>query len=630
MRLSLRTERKLLTRSGGSRYLDVWLRPQGAPAPFDMTVALVGAADLPQWARSLPRVTDPDPRQAWLAACLELARDEPPTRPQHCIVFSDTAVDTDTLAREAADVWERAWIATSVVSPHRRLRRWARRGGGRYFAEPPPEMPGLAAAAERVVVEVQGVDFQVLTPHREVRGRDVVVGDLPPRGVHVLLTLRFPPRAQLREVRVRVRWRARGVEHQTPWETMTWELADRPEVPDGRVMRRVGRELARLAGHVPPRSPRPAYARPLRPGDAGDGAGTLVGRFVPVTAAWPFQLSGKPDAAVLQEAFGGCLVWAGVASALGKALEGQHPATIRARYGPQGVRHLEPWMPGLPETAGMVSGDVQILREVGESLLSQGGFDPEDFAARLVRLLPVNRGIGNAAVEAAHALMQGEPWYQSGLAANSAGNGAAMRVAPLGLAWSLDAELIHLYRDAVLSALPTHTHPLGVAATVVMAAAIGQCVRLRVAGRPLEPAPFLRFLSDLIRPIERDPVQERRPGGSQVWFSQRLLDVGALLDRSPEDAFNVLWNGSFALESVPAALYCFLRRPQDPREVVLVAVNGGFDADTVGSMAAQLAGVWNGASSLSRLEPTWWAGLEWRDELVELADRLTQVALSRI
>ncbi len=40
----------------------------------------------------------------------------------------------------------------------------------------------------------------------------------------------------------------------------------------------------------------------------------------------------------------------------------------------------------------------------------------------------------------------------------------------------------------------------------------------------------------------------------------------------PREAFQYTWNGAFALESVPAALYCFLRLADDPRQATLTAV----------------------------------------------------------
>lgn len=84
---------------------------------------------------------------------------------------------------------------------------------------------------------------------------------------------------------------------------------------------------------------------------------------------------------------------------------------------------------------------------------------------------------------------------------------------------------------------------------------------------------------------------------------------------------------AFALESVPAALYCFLHAPDDPRQAILTAVNAGYDSDTVASMAGNLAAAWCRAARLQQAAPGWRDELEARDELIALADGLVTLAL---
>jgi ADP-ribosylglycohydrolase len=96
-----------------------------------------------------------------------------------------------------------------------------------------------------------------------------------------------------------------------------------------------------------------------------------------------------------------------------------------------------------------------------------------------------------------------------------------------------------------------------------------------------------------------------------------------MLDARPEEeAFGYLYNGAFVLESLPAALWCFLREPEDPEAVVVTAANGGFDADTVAAMAGGFAGAYRGEGAW----PERWLGdLEDASELRDLADRLLTV-----
>ena len=96
----------------------------------------------------------------------------------------------------------------------------------------------------------------------------------------------------------------------------------------------------------------------------------------------------------------------------------------------------------------------------------------------------------------------------------------------------------------------------------------------------------------------------------------------------PQEVFTErIWSGAFALESVPAALYCFLRSPGDPAQVILTAANAGHDTDTIGSMAGNLVGACVGADRLRSEHRNWWDELERRDDLLGLADGLLEIAV---
>ena len=117
-----------------------------------------------------------------------------------------------------------------------------------------------------------------------------------------------------------------------------------------------------------------------------------------------------------------------------------------------------------------------------ESLLATGGrLDPDDLARRYLAIGHI-RGIGRATAHALSALQNGVPWWEAGQTENSGGNGAAMRAAPVGLVHALDPSPEGLIRDAVLSAVPTHSHPVGVAGAVTVAAGVAWCVRASLSG----------------------------------------------------------------------------------------------------------------------------------------------------
>lgn len=227
--------------------------------------------------------------------------------------------------------------------------------------------------------------------------------------------------------------------------------------------------------------------------------------------------------------------------------------------------------------------------------------------------------------------MRGQAWWEAGAQVHSAGNGAAMRAAPIGLAQALRPTLTELGRNAVLSAVPTHTHPVAVAGTVVVAAGVAWCVREALRDRrAVDAQAFVDAVAGAIDGLEMEPSAQRRPGANAIRLVERIRELPSLLSwDNPEAVLAYTYNGAFALESVPAALYCFLRTPDDPREVIMTAVRGGYDADTVASMAGNLVGAWVGAERLRDEAVEWWDDLEYRDELTALADALALIARLR-
>jgi poly(ADP-ribose) glycohydrolase ARH3 len=303
---------------------------------------------------------------------------------------------------------------------------------------------------------------------------------------------------------------------------------------------------------------------------------------------------------------------------------------LRQRFGPDGLREYVPWRGWRSGPIGTFTDDTQLTMAVARTVCARPAqFDPERFARELVILRPEIRGIGGATATAIARLQSGEPWWNAGRGENSAGNRAAMRAGPIGLARALQETPAELVADAILSAVPTHRHPVAIAGAVTIAAGVAWCIRARLAGRDqLDSVDFVDFVSGVTEGVEIEPTPERRPGGDPVRLVERVRELPDLL-RWPEaaDVFAYTYNGAFAIESVPAAVYCFLRTPEDPRQVILTAVNAGYDADTVGSMAGNLAGAWNGARSLERTSPSWWTELESRGELIGLADELGALAL---
>lgn len=335
------------------------------------------------------------------------------------------------------------------------------------------------------------------------------------------------------------------------------------------------------------------------------------------------------DAELLRDLFRGCLVWGAVGDAMGRPVESADAELVRNRYGPDGPHEYTPWHGWHSGPRGTITDDTQLTMVVAESLVAgAGAYDGDDFARRLVEWLPRGRGVGKATRKAIERLTDGVPWTESG--EDSAGNGAAMRAAPIGLVHALDASPDALLADARAFSAPTHAHPVGMAAAAALAAGVTHLVRARMSGAPaVDPNALVSEMADAADRLAPEAVQERRHA-SRLWITlgDRLREAADLRPQT-SDVFERFWSGAFVLESLPCALHAMLRSSDDPLRVLRTAVSAGHDTDTIASMAGNLAGAWAGVTALEGADGPWWVELESRDELIGLADELVELVMKR-
>ena len=206
---------------------------------------------------------------------------------------------------------------------------------------------------------------------------------------------------------------------------------------------------------------------------------------------------------------------------------------------------------------------------------------------------------GTSYAEAARTLYGGQ---------GSFGNGAAMRIAPLGLYFHDSPDLDE---QARLSAAVTHAHPIGADGAAVQARAVAQAVRLD----PHEPFPFEDFSQALVDVAQTPEMRDK------------LALVRALIsgDVSPSDAARRLGRSVAVHESLPFAIYAFLRHPQSFEACLLCAVLNGGDRDTLRAMACAISGAYLGIESIPQF---WRDKLENRPYIERLATRLATMSKS--
>jgi ADP-ribosylglycohydrolase len=223
---------------------------------------------------------------------------------------------------------------------------------------------------------------------------------------------------------------------------------------------------------------------------------------------------------------------------------------------------------------------------VVDVLEEHGGIDRDALAAQFARRYAMdrNRGYGRTAHDILHRIGLGESWRAVAPAAlggeGSCGNGAAMRVAPVGGYFADD--LAGAAAHAVASAEPTHSHPEGkagaiaVAITAAVAWQIGQgrCSR----GREALFVEVLRWT----------PTGETRDG------IRRAAEFGP--DEDVQNVASAVGNGSrvLAQDTVPLCIWCAARHLDSFESALWTTVAALGDRDTtcaiVGGIVALAVG----------------------------------------
>jgi poly(ADP-ribose) glycohydrolase ARH3 len=162
----------------------------------------------------------------------------------------------------------------------------------------------------------------------------------------------------------------------------------------------------------------------------------------------------------------------------------------------------------------------------------------------------------------------------------SAGNGAAMRATPIRLYYHDHPDL---YSRAETSAVVTHTHPIGIDGAATVAQAVAMALRTDRRGFSIE-----RFCDELID-FARTPVMR-----DKLSALQRIL----LAEAPAREAADELGRGETAHESVPFAVYSFLRHPTSFPDCLFTAVLNGGDCDTLGAMACGISGAFLGVRAI--------------------------------
>jgi ADP-ribosylglycohydrolase len=306
-------------------------------------------------------------------------------------------------------------------------------------------------------------------------------------------------------------------------------------------------------------------------------------------------------------------------------------AEIVRRWGPL-LRGFESAPPGHPIAAGMPAGAVTDDTEQAVLLArllvkGRGTIDPHELAAALTEWerTMAERGsldlLGPSTKRAVAAILAGVPPEEAG--ATGTTNGAAMRIAPVGIAVDVidhgtrpdpavprdpavpaNPAVSTSSGNTRLSTLVDHvimassvTHNTGVA--LAGAAAVAAAVSAGVSGATVGEATALGIQAASVA-ARRGHWVAGADVAARIEWATALVAGHAQADGDAEATeliYTLVGTSLATQESVPAAFAVLAAVPDDPWRACRMAASLGGDSDTIAAMTGAIAGACHGAGS---------------------------------
>jgi ADP-ribosylglycohydrolase len=241
----------------------------------------------------------------------------------------------------------------------------------------------------------------------------------------------------------------------------------------------------------------------------------------------------------------------------------------------------------LPQPRWDYTDDTRMALSIVAMLQEHGQIDQDALALHFAKLYveEPRRGYGAAMHDLLAAIHFGDSWRDAAPALfqgkGSYGNGAAMRIAPLGAYFSDDLDRVT--NEAERAAVVTHAHPEAVAGAIAVAIATAYAVHFQDPA----PTPEWRAFIDLVAShvpasTVRDTIQLARDLPSDLDVAEVVPHIG---------------NGTYitAQDTVPFVLWCAAHHLHDFETAIWTTLAGDGDIDTnaamVGGIVAASVGI---------------------------------------
>lgn len=246
--------------------------------------------------------------------------------------------------------------------------------------------------------------------------------------------------------------------------------------------------------------------------------------------------------------------------------------------------------------AGQWTDDTSMALALADSLITHPAFNGSDLVDRFVRWRTKGEyscngkcfDIGTTTAEALSRYCRDGNPFAGATNEESAGNGSLMRLSPVALAALHEPSEVR--RIAAKQSLTTHGAPQAVEACVWFA----DLLRRAVLGESK---------ASLLTPSAWDGHKDMRSIAAGKWRGQPRACIQST---------------GYVIHTLAAALWS-VEQTDSFEDAVVLAVNLGDDADTVGAVTGQFAGALYGVSAIPE---RWLANLAWRERILTMADSL--------
>ncbi len=306
---------------------------------------------------------------------------------------------------------------------------------------------------------------------------------------------------------------------------------------------------------------------------------------------------------ILRDKFKGAILGCFLGDAFGSGFEGMDPDKAQFHIGNVSKK-----------VSRRYTDDTDMTLALAESIIQCGKIDAGDIAKSFRLSCDLTRGYAIGTIKAVMALRAGLRWNQVArivFEEGSFGNGAAMRVSPVGVFYHHDLD--RLRKAAIEQANITHVHPLGQWGAVMQASAVA----FAVLHHPKKPFKKEQMVTDLKEVLWGGPIEYMKALNK----IEEMLAQGKKL--KAREVVQSLGNGVEADFSVPSACYIAIAYSPDFCDAVRAAISLGGDTDTIAGMVGAVVGAHVGEKGL----PVEWIeqledGPRGRSFAREVADRL--------